>query len=126
MRTIEQYMTKDPICIERHEQLVSAHRLMRKHGIRHLPVLNGERLVGLVSERDLHLLETLRSVNPSTEPVSEAMTEHPYTVAPGASLLTVAREMRANKYGSAVVVEGGRVVGVFTTMDALSALITAA
>lgn len=115
-------MTGAPCLIQRHETLSTAHRTMREHRIRHLPVVEGRRLVGIVSDRDLHLVETLRDVDPALVRVDEAMTPDPYTVAPGASLLAVARSMAKGKYGSAVVVERGRVVGIFTTTDALDAL----
>jgi len=81
-----------------------------------------EQLVGLVSERDLFLLETVRSVKPEKEPVEEAMTERPYAVAPTAKVREVVEEMLARRYGSAVVVDRGRVVGIFTRADALRAL----
>jgi acetoin utilization protein AcuB len=119
---IAQIMTGDPHCIQCDEPLREAHRLMKACDVRHLPVLDGDRLVGLVSERDLYLLETLRSVDPAREPVSEAMTDRPYSVPPGAGVREVVQEMRQRKYGSAVVVEGGRVTGIFTRADALRAL----
>jgi acetoin utilization protein AcuB len=121
--TIADYMSRPARCIQRDQPLVAAHSLMREHRIRHLPVLDGDRLVGLLSERDLHLTETLRSVDPRKESVAEAMTESPFTVTPQASLAYVAEVMFANRYGSAVVVEHGQVVGIFTTMDALRALV---
>jgi acetoin utilization protein AcuB len=95
---------------------------MQARRIRHLPVLRGTALVGVVSERDLYLLETLRGVNPGKEPVAEAMSEHPFTVSPQADLREVVREMRQKKYGSAIVVEGGAVAGIFTRSDALRSL----
>ena len=119
---VGQFMTKKPHCIARGEPLHEAHRLMRARHVRHLPVLEGERLVGIVSERDLYLLETLRSVDPGKEPVAEAMTEHPFTVAPDTPLRFVLEEMRRKKYGSAVVMENNEVVGIFTRTDALRAL----
>jgi acetoin utilization protein AcuB len=122
MLSVGDYMSTPVHCVQRDETLVVAHRLMREHGIRHLPVLVGDRLIGILSERDLHLIETLRSVDPRTEQVSEAMTEEPFTVSPTVSLAHVAQLMFANRYGSAVVVEHGAVVGIFTTMDALRAL----
>jgi acetoin utilization protein AcuB len=115
-------MTKKPHCISRSEPLHEAHRLMRARHVRHLPVLDEERLVGIVSERDLYLLETLRSVDPGKEPVAEAMTEHPFAVGPDTPLLTVLEEMRRKKYGSVVVVDKNEVVGIFTRTDALKAL----
>jgi acetoin utilization protein AcuB len=119
---IAELMTVDPVCIQEAEPLHQAHRLMRARRVRHLPVLRGEALVGVLSQRDLYLLETLRSVDSAREPVSEAMTEQPFCVAPDAELREVVQEMRANRYGSAIVVERGRVTGIFTRSDALRVL----
>ena len=119
---IAEVMTKDPCCVQCDAPLREAHRLMRALDARHLPVLAGVRLVGVVSERDLYLLETVRSVDAGKEPISQAMTEHPFTVASAASVREVVREMREKRYGSAVVVEKGRVTGIFTRADALRTL----
>jgi len=119
---IRDLMSKDPCCIQRDEPLRNAHHLMRVRKVRHLPVLNGGQLVGLVSERDLFLLETVRSVDPEKEPVEEAMTERPFAISPETSVREVVDEMLRHRYGSAVVVERGEVVGIFTRADALRAL----
>lgn len=119
---VGELMTPDPCCIQQDDPLRIAHRLMRARKVRHLPVLRGDLLVGLVSERDLFLLETVRSVNPDKEPVEQAMTERPFAVPPETSVRDVLDEMLANKYGSAVIVERGRVAGIFTRTDALRAL----
>lgn len=121
-RLIEQFMTPAPHTIGQDQTLATAHELMRKHQIRHLPVLDGGQLVGVVSDRDLELVETLRDVNPQEVKVSEAMSPATYTVAPREPLSAVAAKMAAHKYGSAVVMDGPHVVGVFTTVDALRAL----
>ena len=102
--------------------MAAAHAMMREHQIRHLPVLRGDQLVGLVSLRDLHLLEALDDVDPDKVRVSEAMTDEPYAVEVGTPLREVALNMGAHKWGSAVVLDGGKVVGVFTTIDAMRAL----
>jgi acetoin utilization protein AcuB len=115
-------MTASPVVIASDRTLAEAHRLMRERGFRHLPVVDGGRLVGLVSQRDLYLLETLKGVDPATETVREAMTGEPYTVAPDAPLEEVATRMADRKLGSALVVDRGSVVGLFTTVDALRAL----
>ena len=121
---IADVMTTNPCCVQCDEPMREAHRLMRALRVRHLPVLEGDRLVGLVSERDLYLLETVRSVDAGKELVSEAMTENPFTVAPAASVREVVGEMREKRYGSAIVVDKGRVTGIFTRADALRALET--
>ena len=95
---------------------------MRAHGIRHLPVLSAGRLLGLLSQRDLYLVETLPGVNPKRISVEEAMSQDVYRVAPSAKLEAVARTMTQRKYGCAVVMDEGRVVGMFTTVDALRVL----
>jgi len=117
--TISRHMTSSPATIEAGRTLTEARRAMRRHGIRHLPVVAEGKLVGLLSLRDIHLLETLRGVDPETVTVDDAMTRSPYAVEPGASVEQVAQTLAENKWGSAVVVESGKVVGMFTTTDAL-------
>lgn len=116
------YMTAAPHSIGRGQPLEAAHRIMRLYQIRHLPVLDGGRLVGVVSLGDLHLIETLHDVSPSDVSVEEAMTPNPYVVDAGAPLDEVAAHMGERKLGCALVVEKERVVGLFTTTDALRAL----
>jgi acetoin utilization protein AcuB len=120
--SIVEYMSPTPCCIGREQVLTTAREMMRQHEIRHLPVLDGGRLVGVVSDRDLGLVETLREVDPRNVTVEEAMTADPLTVPPTMPLVDAARIMHAHRIGSVIVVERGKVVGVFTTTDALRAL----
>ena len=122
--TIAQYMTKSPHTIGQEQSMAKAHELMRSFGIRHLPVLHGGGVVGIVTERDLHLLETLRDVRPDDVPVEDAMTADPYTVAPNEPLADVARHMATHKFGAAIVAEGPHVVGIFSAVDGLKLLAT--
>jgi acetoin utilization protein AcuB len=119
---IDDFMTRSVHTIGLKSPLTEAHRLMNEHAIRHLPVLEGGRLVGMVSMRDLHLIETLKGVDPKEVPVEEAMAQDAYSVPPGTALVEVARTMALHKYGSAVVARNGQVLGIFTTIDALKAL----
>ena len=118
---IQKFMTTVPICINRTDTVAAAHKVMRDHDIRHLPVVEGEALVGIVTQRDLHLIETLKDVDATKVTVDDAMTTNPYTVHPDAELDEVVAEMAEQKYGSAVVVQNSKVVGVFTTVDAMRA-----
>jgi acetoin utilization protein AcuB len=115
-------MTRCPVTVGADQTLLYAHAVMRKNQIRHLPVLQGGKLVGVVSLRDLHLVETLPGVEPSHVSVEDAMSSDVYKVPPDATLSSVAREMAERKLGSAIVYQGNRVQGVFTTVDALRAL----
>jgi acetoin utilization protein AcuB len=119
---ITNYMTRSPHTVAIDRTLAEAHSLMRQFRIRHLPVLEGGKLVGIVSERDLHLIETLRDVNPAEVTVEEAMSQEVFVTEPGSSLARVARVMASRKLGSAVVVHHGQVLGIFSTVDALRAL----
>src|SRR5271165_2738486 len=118
---IEKYMTPSPHSIGQEQSLAQAHKLMREYHIRHLPVLHAGKLVGILSDRDLHLIETLRDVEPAKVSVEEAMSPTVYTVSPKAPLDEVVREMAHHKYGCAVVEDNGKLVGVFTTVDAMRA-----
>jgi acetoin utilization protein AcuB len=119
---VRDYMTRSPRTIRPGQTLAEAHRLMRRNQIRHLPVLARGKLVGIVSQRDLALIETLPDVDPTEVPVEDAMIGDVYVVAPGAPLGDVAGEMARRKLGAAVVASGDRVVGVFTATDACRAL----
>ncbi|MBK7857857.1 MAG: CBS domain-containing protein [Archangiaceae bacterium] len=119
---IENFMTHSVHTVGRERTLTEAHALMRQHRIRHLPVLDGGKLVGLVSERDLTLIETLRAVDPKTATVEEAMTADVFVVQLGTAVAEVAHQMAHDKLGSAIIQRGNKVVGIFTAVDALSAL----
>jgi len=121
-KTIADYMTTSPHSVGNDQPLLHAHQVMRDHQIRHLPVLSGGRLVGILSDRDLAFVENMRDVDAAKVRVDEAMTPTPYSVKKTANLGQVAREMAEHRYGSAVVMENDHVVGVFTTTDALRAL----
>lgn len=120
-------MTPSPLTIGRDQTLATAHDLMHKHNIRHLPVLDGGVLVGIVTDRDLHLVESLAGTDPKSTLVEDAMTPDPYIVAADTPLHDVAKQMVDHKYGCAVVVDrghvGSHVVGIFTTIDALRLLL---
>ena len=118
---IKKYMTTDVQTIGDEQPMSVAHEMMRARQIRHLPVLHQGKLIGVVSDRDLRLVEALQNTAPDEIAVSEAMTSDVYTVGPDAALDEVVSSMAQTKRGSAVVVDHGHVVGIFTTVDACSA-----
>lgn len=119
---IREFMTPLPHTIGRDQPLSAAHRLMNEHHIRHLPVLSAGQLVGIVSDRDLKFVEALKDVDPERVTIEEAMSQAPYTVAPSAPLGEVVAQMASERYGAALVLEHGHVVGIFTAIDALRTL----
>lgn len=119
---VQDYMTRAPHSIGVGLTLADAKNMMRAFSIRHLPVLDRGELVGLLSDRDVQLVESLSDAKPEDISVEEAMSQAPYTVAPGTPLRTAALHMAEHKLGSAVVLDANKVVGVFTTVDGMRAL----
>lgn len=94
---------------------------MSKWHVRHLPVLYGGRLVGLVSDRDVDIALSAAE-RLQTALVSDLMIESVYVAGPDERLSQVVRAMMTRKLGAAVVAENDKVLGVFTTTDALRML----
>jgi acetoin utilization protein AcuB len=115
--SIQKYMTPSPHSIGVDQPLVQAHAFMHKHEIRHLPVLSGGKLVGMLTDRDLHLVEALKDVDPKSVTVEDAMTTSVYSVSAETPVDEVVDTMGKKKYGSVVVMQGEKVVGIFTTVD---------
>lgn len=120
MIAIGKYMTAGPHTIGREQSLTAAKQLMHQSHVRHLPVLHGGKLVGIISERELEMIEALPGSKQLS--VEDAMVPDVYTISEDAPLDEVAQEMARLKVGSAIVVKGGDVVGVFTAVDGLRAL----
>lgn len=120
MSKVGSYMTPHPYTIGRDQPVAVASQRMREHRIRHLPVLDGGRLVGLISDRDVRLVEALSSEHVKVE---EAMSPEPRCVSPDAPLKSVVRDMAEHKLGSVLVVDDNeRMLGIFTAIDALKIL----
>lgn len=117
---VYRWMTPCPQTIHADATLFDAFVMMRRHGIRHLPVMDRGQLVGLLSERDVAFAE--RFLEARESPVAAVMTRDPYVTVPYAPLAEVAETMARHKYGSALIIDNGNVVGVFTAVDALRAL----
>jgi acetoin utilization protein AcuB len=119
---IRDIMTPAPHTIGVDQSLFRAREMMREHHVRHLPVLRAGRLVGIVTERDVALVEALEELDEREVLVEEAMTSDVYAVRPDQALDVVVDHMAKHKLGSAIVAEGDRVLGVFTSVDALRLL----
>jgi acetoin utilization protein AcuB len=115
-------MTPAPETVRAGLPIAEAHRMMRARGVRHLPVLEGGKLVGIVSQRDLYLIESLKGVDPEEVAVEEAMSPNVWSIPPETPLAEAAQHMADHKDGCAVVADGDRLLGVFTTTDAMRVL----
>ena len=105
--------------------------ILQKHQIRQLPVVEGEKLAGLVTEKQLlksisipaTSLGYLKGTTFSNIKVSEVMVKFPLTVTPDTTIEEAALYMREHKIGSAPVVVGEKLVGIITVTDIFDALI---
>jgi acetoin utilization protein AcuB len=119
---IKECMTKSPYTVSVDTPLLTARELLSEHAIRHLPVLDEKRLVGILSDRNLK--QALASPGGERFLVADAMMPDVFAVSPDTELAMVVEEMAKEKYGSAVIQEqDGKVVGVFTTIDACRLLV---
>lgn len=120
--TIQKYMTHQPHSIQAKSTIKDAVGKMDLLNIRHLPVMEGDKLVGIVSDRDIKLATSFVEVNPELVKVKDVCHEHLYLVEPTSLLKDVALEMAKTHCGSALVTQNGHLVGIFTTVDACRAL----
>jgi len=118
------YMTPFPFSIEIDAPLGEARSFMRLKQIRHLPVTERGRLVGIVSDRDIKLILGPDFAYPeeSTLTVRDACVCDAYVVEADTALDEVAGTMARRHLGSALVIKTGKLVGIFTTTDACRAL----
>ena len=122
--TVRDWMSRDPVTIAPELSVEHAIRLMQARGIRHVLVMDGDRLAGILSNRDVRrLLSGGNHSAPPRTPVGRVMTEGPVTVSPETPLTTAARELLDRKIGALPVVEGDRPIGILTKSDALEALL---
>ena len=120
--SLSKFMTTVPHTIGSDQTLAKASQMMAEFRIRHLPVLNGGRLVGILTDRDVKLVESFKDVDPAKVKVEEAYTPDPYIASPNSRLDEVCEMMASKKFGCALVCDNHKLVGIFTWVDALTAL----
>jgi acetoin utilization protein AcuB len=119
--SVRDVMSIDPVTIGPGESARHAYEIMRDRRIRHLPVVQGGQLVGILSDRDLRPI--LLSPGLAGATVAELMSEQLTTIAPGAPVEDAASLLVVRKIGCLPVVEAGRLVGIVTETDLLAVLV---
>jgi CBS domain-containing protein len=129
-KTVRDLMSSELVTVEEHESLSIADRVMKLGRIRHMPVVSGPRLIGLLSQRDLLHNALSEALGGSTEEnarvldairVADCMTKDPVTVSPETSLAEAAQVMLKYKYGCLPVVLNDELVGILTEADFVAA-----
>ena len=126
---VRDVMSTEVVTLHAESPMVDAEEIMGFRRMRHLPVVEGRKLVGLITHRDLlrHYLAPLEGqtwvehqVHKNRVKVREVMTGKVHTVSPDTPLETAARELDENKLGCLLVVDDkGDLVGILTEADFL-------
>ncbi len=127
---VKEWMSASPITVTPDTPMYEARRLMQEKQVRHLPVTDRDRLVGILTDRDIRL----NLPSPATSlsvweinyllarlTVGEVMTRGVVTIAPDRPAEEAARLMLERRIGALPVVEDGRLVGIITETDLLRA-----
>jgi acetoin utilization protein AcuB len=130
---VREFMHAEPVTITPDTPLLEAEWRMQEGGFRHLPIVDDDRLVGIVSDRDLREAAPSDATALSRQEltyllsrleVRDVMKTPVITARPGEPAETAAIRMRENKVGALPVVQDDRLVGIVTTDDMLGALVT--
>jgi acetoin utilization protein AcuB len=119
---VSQIMSTKIVTISPDKRVGQALKLMQKHNIRHLPVTQGNRMVGWITSRDLR--EVLLASMLEKITVGDVMVQAPISVASDTPVEEAARLVHDHKIGGMPVMEGERLVGVLTMLDLISAFIS--
>jgi CBS domain-containing protein len=112
--------TRNLVSARPDDDLAMAAQMMRWAGVRHLPVLDDRRVVGVITERDLLRYRAETGGTGGQDPVARFMTPEPEVVAPDDPLAKASGLMVARRIGCLPVVEEGELVGMLTATDVLA------
>lgn len=122
MLTIEELMIREVVTLEADAPLAEVDDLLKRNHIRHLPVVQGRKLVGLVSHRDLLRALGRQSAAKAPPPLSvkDVMAREVETIGPGASAREAIERLLEGRFGCLPVVNAqGDLVGIVTESDFL-------
>jgi CBS domain-containing protein len=129
---VRDIMTTDVTTLSEDEVLLDATLAFAQGGFRHIPILRGQQLVGIVTEREVkHYTPSILSGIPAEEynrlmattPLSKIMRRNPITTAPGNTVYEAAKILFEHRIGCLPVVEDGELKGIITTTDMLNLLL---
>ena len=121
-KSVRDAMTEDPRSISQSESVVEAARLMRKEDVGSLPITDDEKLVGMITDRDITTRVAAEAANPSTTSVGDVCSRDPVSVEPDNDLEDALQLMARHQVRRLPVVENGRLVGIVAQADVALAL----
>ena len=117
MKTARDLMTSPAECLEPTESLASAARMLSKYDVGSMPVVDGDKLVGILTDRDIVIEAVAKGLDPKEAKVSDIATSKVVTVEVTDDAETVAKVLADNQIRLVPVVDGGKVVGVIAQAD---------
>jgi CBS domain-containing protein len=126
---VREFMTVPASSLQQSDSLLEAVLLMRRSGFRHIPIVDGDAVVGIITERDIGRVapSVLGKISPQEynelfekTRLEKVMTRDPVTVAPAMSMVDAVTILHQRKYGCLPVVENGRLIGILTVTDVLA------
>jgi CBS domain-containing protein len=112
---VRELMTTGPTTVEPKTTLGEVATLMKQEDCGSIPVVEGARLVGIVTDRDIVVRGVAAGKDPKTQRVSEVMSANPVTIGPDDDLTDAERKMADRQIRRLPVVEGGKLVGIIVT-----------
>lgn len=119
---VREFMTSAPKTVAPETALSDARDLMAEFQIRHLPVVRNGAVVGIVSARDVLVVEDLQVFAVYDTNVDDAMATNPVTVPSDTPIGHVVKTMADQNIGAVLVVDEDRLEGIFTDVDAVKLL----
>jgi CBS domain-containing protein len=116
-KTVKDAMTPSPCTIDADQTVEYAARMMKQEDVGLAPVVEGRRLVGTVTDRDIAVRLVAEGGDPKTVTVREIASNDPITVDPQEDLAEALRLMASHRVRRLPVVEDGRIVGVLAQAD---------
>src|SRR5690606_19778897 len=119
-------MTKNVVKLNLSDELTKAEALFKKHNIRHIPVVTGTKIIGMLSHSDLLRIsfadavfddEEIDSVVYDMFDISQVMTKHIVTVSEETTIMETAKILASREFHALPVVKDGHLVGIVTTTD---------
>lgn len=127
---VSQIMTKEVITLQPHQSLQDAERLYEEYGIRHIPVVEGDKVVGVLSKSDLLKITYVDVANDNSKniiydmyTIPQVMTKNPLTMDVDVTIREAAEILNEQSFHSMPVTENGKLVGMLTTTDFINYLL---
>jgi len=124
---VESIMTRDPLVAQANASLDDVMRLMDTNDVRHVPIVEGETLIGVLSDRDLLTATGWRADSQGegtdADQARSLIRGRPVVVSPDDSVVMAAVDLTSRAIGCLPVLEAGQLVGILTEVDLLKAYI---